>query len=591
MRRRQSGEAVGGFAGYERKETAMNRQQILGKRLSRRRVVGGAASGAALITGGLATGCATPAPAPTAAAVAPAATAASGAAGPAAAAAPATPQPKYGGTVRYNVTGEAPHLDPHLTATTILLGLGPGSALGRVLFYKFGSDVPDSAFIPAGDLAESWTQADDLTYVIKLRQGAKWQNIAPMSGREVVAEDIVFSWQRQVDTKTRASQLPSLAKIEAVDKYTVKLTSPAPDADFLVTLAGPQNAIVPKDVVEQKGDLKDGPLIGFGPWILEKWTPNTNSTFKRNPDYYLKGLPYADSMEITRIADDGAALAAFRAHQYVMTPSGVTLPQLEQIKRDAPDLQIIRSKRSGVGLEFILNASMPPFNDIRVREAVHRAINRKDIIDTVRFGLGWYSAGIGLPDLSWALPEDEVKELTKQDIPRAKQLLAQAGFPNGFEFEFLAHNLTTQPKDTAELVAAQLRQVGITANIRLIDSVALTDRVRGRGEFQAVTSLVSVVIPWASLYTRLHSKGSQNAVRLNDPNLDQMIEKQNTLVKDPEARKKALMDLQRYVIKTYASSFLITDDAVLGIWFDTKNVMKATVVGDLGYMAYVWYDK
>src|SRR5438552_13989438 len=100
--------------------------------------------------------------------------------------------------------------------------------------YKSGPDIKAPTFLPVGDLAESWDQPDDLTYVFKLRRGVKFHNLPPVNGRELTAEDVTYSFQRIRDLKIYAGNLAGVAKFEAPDKYTVKLTLNKPDADFLL---------------------------------------------------------------------------------------------------------------------------------------------------------------------------------------------------------------------------------------------------------------------------------------------------------------------------------------------------------------------
>src|SRR5260221_7103814 len=128
----------------------------------------------------------------------------------------------------------------------------------------YGTNVTPGETIPTGDLPESWTQPDDVTYLFKLRGNAKFHTIPPVSGRPVVAEDIKFSFERQVAAKLNAGRLPAIAKIEVVDPMTVKIVAPKPDADFLESIAYTHNKIVPHESVELKGDLKEGPVIGSG---------------------------------------------------------------------------------------------------------------------------------------------------------------------------------------------------------------------------------------------------------------------------------------------------------------------------------------
>src|SRR5262249_31629483 len=144
-----------------------------------------------------------------------------------------------------------------------------------LLTYKWGPDVKAPAYIPTGDLAESWTQPDDVTYLFKIRPGVKFHNIAPVNGREVVADDIVFSFNHVIAMKSYASFLAGVTKMEAPDKSTFKLTVDKPNADILNNLAVLNLAIVAKERADQTGgDLGDLPVVGTGPFIAESFAVN-----------------------------------------------------------------------------------------------------------------------------------------------------------------------------------------------------------------------------------------------------------------------------------------------------------------------------
>src|SRR5204862_7448715 len=131
---------------------------------------------------------------------------------------------------------DTPNLDPHLLNVAALVGHGAGMCWSQLLFFKNGPGIKMPNFEVEGDLAESWTQPDDTTYVFKLRPGVKFHNIAPVNGRELVADDIVFSYQRVLDQKTFAAVLRGVTKMEATDRSTLKLTLDKPNADLLANL-------------------------------------------------------------------------------------------------------------------------------------------------------------------------------------------------------------------------------------------------------------------------------------------------------------------------------------------------------------------
>ncbi|MCL6650415.1 MAG: hypothetical protein K6U89_19120, partial [Chloroflexi bacterium] len=246
------------------------------RRLTRRRVLRGTALG--VIGLGLAA-CSTPAAGPTPAAPS---TPAGGAAPTRVAGSPtpAARQPKRGGALKSMATFNWRTQDPHLTGGPAA-GVGGMLAYSQLLTYKWGADIKPPAYIVTPDLAESWSQTDETTYVFKIRPNVKFHNIAPVNGRTLDAEDIKVSFERIIDKRAYAANLAGVTKIEAPDKTTLRLTLDRPNADLLSNLASPYMVILPKELADR--DLTEGPTIGTGAWIQEAYEPGQRWAGRRNP--------------------------------------------------------------------------------------------------------------------------------------------------------------------------------------------------------------------------------------------------------------------------------------------------------------------
>src|SRR5436190_14548887 len=258
--------------------------RVLRRRVGRRKLLAGGAvvGGATLLAG-----CGQPAAVPTVAPVLPTSGAAAAEGSPTATAVPA----KYGGTFRMSTTTKPPNMDIHTSPVTSLTTWGLGVAYSRLFKTKQGPDVTYPSAIPVPDLATGYEQPDDLTYVIKLNPSARYHNLPPVNARELKAEDVIFSLKRQRDLKVNASFVQGITRMEAVDRTTVKIVLDLPDADFLANLADPHTRIMPPEPVDLKGDLKEGPIIGTGPWVLESEDLTSKTTLIRNPLYFEKGVP------------------------------------------------------------------------------------------------------------------------------------------------------------------------------------------------------------------------------------------------------------------------------------------------------------
>jgi ABC-type transport system substrate-binding protein len=564
------------------------------QRLGRRRVLRAGATGVVGLGGATALACTT-APAtvnaPPTTAPAPAATPATGAAP---AATPAGPQPKYGGTYSHWTQGEAAHEDPHQTNNALLFTFGPGLAYSRLVTPTSGPERKGDDILIVGDVAERWDLADDRTYIFKLRPNIKFHNVKPVNGRALVAEDIKYSFDRQIGLRFNAGIFSGIEKMEAVDPQTFKVTLTKPDADFIATLSAFWNVIIAKEVVDQApgGDLREGPSIGTGPWIPEKWEKNSTATLVKNPDYFIKGIPYVDRVEWIRINDDATRWSAFRTKQVFYGPVGFPKAQFEELKRQDPTLQIAQTRRNGGLIEIRFIANKKPFDDKRVRQAFRYALDIPQIIDTAFDGVGGLSTGVPMPEFGWFLPEDEMKQLLKRDVNRAKQLLAEAGFPNGLDVELINFRFNESYNTASDLAAAQLKDAGIRATLKPVELVPWTSEYTNAANKDFSVYLGATQPPPstnAMLYAKYY-KG--NPFGLDDPQLNTMIDRQAAMVRDPAARKTALLELQRYLIDGSWNINLWMTAFTVGWWDFVKNMRIVNQpTSENEFARYVWLEK
>jgi len=197
--------------------------------------------------------------------------------------------PKRGGVLRLAHQLDPVGLDPHQTisfATLIPLSF----IYSRLMKVKAGPLVKPGTYPVETDLAESWTQPSDTTYVFKLRKGVRWHPKPPANGRELTAEDVKYTYERFLTIKGNGNKpvLEMVDRIEAVDRYTVKFSLSEPFAWFVDALAATSTWIIAREAVEKFGDLKKAEAaIGTGPFMLERHEPNVRMTFVRHPDYFV----------------------------------------------------------------------------------------------------------------------------------------------------------------------------------------------------------------------------------------------------------------------------------------------------------------
>jgi peptide/nickel transport system substrate-binding protein len=465
-------------------------------------------------------------------------------------AATAAPQRKYGGKFLGMGTSPEAHLDPHMNNGPSSAGaIGAYVCYSQLLTLKWGPEVNPPSYIAVGDLAASWTQPDDITYLFKLQPGAKFHNIAPVNGRDLTADDIVYSYQRIRDLKAFAAILSGITKFEAPDKATVKLTLEKPNADQLATLADYRGKIVAREVVEKNQDLTKAPVIGSGAWIFEDFVVGERFSAKRNPDFFIKGTPYADGIETFRAKDASTLPNALRTKSINVLGSTQTADTVADLMKAIPNLQVQWTTADSSGDELGVKVTEEPFTDLRVRQAINKAIDRKQIIDTLYFGKAVLSPGIILPQADWILPDAELQRLRARDVEGARQLLRAAGKEAGFDVECLVPTYRSGAYVTeAELVQAQLKEIGIRLTLKTQDTATFTQALTTGNFKMYVGNNGPLGITNLGLYGNHYTGGAQNRTAYSNPQLDKLIDQQAVLTRDPDARKRILLEIQRLII-------------------------------------------
>ena len=481
-------------------------------------------------------------------------------------------QPRRGGILR--VRGfDPPHFDPHL-ATANFTQSTLSFVYSKLVRHKVGADVPPGTFIVEPDLAERWDELDDTTYVFHLRQGVKWHNKPPVNGREFVAEDVKFTYNRFQTEKANGNRylLDPVDRIEVVDRYTVKFILKEPYVWFISVLAYPTSMwIIAPEVAQQFGDLKKAETaIGTGPFILERYEPNVKSVFKRNPDYYRDGQPYVDGVEWLVIPDESTGLAMYRTGQLDCGPGtswAVRQQDLETLKKSHPHLQYYDFQSQSASA-ITMRTDQPPFNDARVRRAISHAIDRQALIEAV-WGRGTPSPSVSPGLVEWTLPIDRLGAGAKyyQYNPQeAKRLLAEAGYPKGFKTQLtVSSGYGRDLLDDAQLIMRYLKDVGIEAELKIQEHGAYTaTTVQGKFEGMVRGPIGIAWEPDRRLYRAYASDSSLNTGHVNDPTLTAMVKEQRR-TKDLEARKKIIADIQRYAADQQYYVYL-NSNTITGTW-------------------------
>ena len=375
--------------------------------------------------------------------------------------------PEFGGTITslFNPGWEAEHADMWHYRTVIhptqmvLERMGGGNwGLPRDQ-WSFSGAVPN---VPqyTGKLAESWEQPDATTIVLHIRRGVKWHDKEPMNGRELVADDVVFNFSRNLGLGEFVADGPSpvisvlgsvpIESITTTDRYTVvfKLKQPRLSALYHI-IADIYGNQYPPEVIRQYGDAKDWTkLVGTGPFMWTDWVKGTSLTYTKNPDYWGNDekfpenrLPYVDEVKLLIMPEEATRLAALRSGQvdvmggpapFALSPG----PATEGLERTNPELkQFAYQNRGNNSAAF--NITEPPFDDVRVRRAMQMALDLETVAATYFKGyadatprgvVGTANIGYAFPIAEWS---DEIRGYYSYDPEGAERLLDEAGYTRG----------------------------------------------------------------------------------------------------------------------------------------------------------------
>jgi peptide/nickel transport system substrate-binding protein len=469
--------------------------------------------------------------------------------------------PRRGGVL--TIRGwEPPLFDPMLT-TAYRVHVPLSLTHSRLVKHRAGPSVVPGTFAIEGDLAESWTQPNETTYVFKLRRGVRWHPRPPVNGRELTSADVKFTIERFLSLKGNPSayMLRAIDRVETPDAYTVRFVLKEPNAWFLEMLASPMSvAIVAREAVEKFGDLKRAEsVVGTGPWMLESHRPNVGLTFVRHPQYFVAGLPYIDRIEMLVDEDNASRMSAFLAGKYdlgwdLIGAIGRTdwVQIKDTVKQRRPGLRTAEFV-SNVETHVSMRTDLKPFNDVRVRQAISMAIDRQGIVDATYEGVGVLNPAIPAAFKEWSVPVGELGEGSryfKYNPAEARRLLAAAGYPNGFSAGlcFTTYGSTVFV-DTAQLILKYLKDVGIDTRLDQKEYGAFIASCYF-GKFDSMTygPQTPFVDPDNYIYGPHYPEELKNQSHVNDPVVTDLLVRQRRTA-DPARRREILAELQRYLAR------------------------------------------
>ena len=447
-----------------------------------------------------------------------------------------------GGEFIYGMSTEPNSLDPYKTET---------ADTRRILFNVFEGLVrPDTNGNLQPAVAESFKVSDDaLSYIFTIRKGLKFHN-----GNEVTADDVKYS----LDTAIAAGLegFDAVASVEVADVATVEITLKAPDPDFLPYLTTP---VIPVDYTDQGSHP-----IGTGPFKFESYTPQQSLVLTKNDDYWQEELPYLDKVTFKFEADTNALLLDLQAGSI----DSASLDNATAEQLSAEDFTFYDQNSNSVQ-QLSLNNAVKPFDDVRVRRAISYAVDPDEIIALAVSGKGVRVGSPVIPGLK-TYYNDNLTNTYPKDLDKAREFLAQAGYPDGFSFTITVPSNYQVHVDTAQVIVNELQAIGVTADIQQVDFPTWLERVYTGRQYEAtIISVDGTTLSPRSFLSRYVSTASNNFVNYKSADYDALYTQAQS---EPDAGRRAdlYMQAQQLLSKDAASVYIqdITNVSVLRKGFE-----------------------
>jgi peptide/nickel transport system substrate-binding protein len=458
---------------------------------------------------------------------------------------------KFGGTLKLGMQTDPVGLDPHTSNAT-----STRNQLENV--YDTLVAVDSSGRI-VSSLAKSWrTSGDGLTWTFELRSGVKFHD-----GSDFTADDVAFSINRIKDPaikSPRASDFGAVTAVTAVDKDTVQFKLNKPYSPLLSKLANSQNVIVAKEAV---ATINSKP-VGTGPFEFVEYIPQVRMVLKKNPNFWGRDgqdrqLPYLDGMVYSYIPDATARTTALRSGavdwiEYVPSADVTTL-------RKEPNLRVVGGLSTNYRALYF-NVANKPFDNPLVRQAIAYAVDRKEIVDVALFGVGGVAAtGANIPPKT---AYSVTGPYNTPNIEKAKQLLTQAGFPNGLDMNLYVTSTYDFLRTPAEIIQAQLAKIGVRVKITAEEWSVYLPKVLNKQYDVTILGSSGAVDPDDYLYSAFKTGSNSNLDNFSDSQVDTLLE-QGRSTSGASARDKIYAQIQNRLLELSPMVYLFHSTQFVGL--------------------------
>jgi peptide/nickel transport system substrate-binding protein len=484
----------------------------------------------------------------------------------------AADQPKYGGKLVVGQDIDAVGLDPYKTTAFASLNYFEQFYNSLLQFDEKGRLKPD--------LAVSWENPKPNIYIFHLRKDVKFHD-----GREFTAEDVKATFDRLLDPKTSSIRRVSFKlvdKVEAVDKHTVRFSLKEPYAPFLNYMGSPaHSAILSKKVIAESDPNKV--VVGTGPFQMVEFRPNDTMLLKKNPHYWEKGIPYLDELEIRLIKDASSRVAALRAKSVDYT--WLIEPQLVQILMKEKGIQSAIAASTGRKRIF-LNCTKPPFNNLKVRQALSLATDRKELLRVTVMGKGDLSGPIPPAAGDYAYPAEKLP-FYDYNPERAKKLLAEAGYPNGFKAQFKVSAAHVIDQYIAQMLQRQWKKVGVEINIVQVEWGTIIRDTNERN--YEISHMTDIWRPDPAEYIA-YDQDIKRRTGFSDPTLEKMLLEALTLL-DHQKRVALYHEIEKKIAEFAPVIYTYARPQRFEFWRDYVKGYIPTPQCSRVYLKKAWLDK
>ena len=363
-------------------------------------------------------------------------------------------------------------------------------------------------------LAESWTQVDPLTLDVKIRKNIKFHNGDPMT-----VGDVVFSLQKAKDAPSMMSFYSDIDKIEAIDDETVRITTKKPFGPLVNYLAHKGAGIMSEKAVKAAGDNYGQHPIGTGQFMFDSWVSADRIVLKANPDYY-KGKPAIDTL-VFRVIPEGVNRTIALETKEADIAYDIDPIDHDMVKHHS-NLTLLQ--KSALTMNYLgFNTEKAPFNKKEVRQAIAYAIDMDSMIAAVYLGAASKANSPVSPEVFGYNKDTKGYDY---NVAKAKELLAQAGYPNGFKAKIWTNDNGIR-RDTAVILQDQLKQIGIDATIEILEWGSYLDRLIRKEHDMFLLGWTPSPDADSALYALFHSKNhgsSGNRTYFTNQRMDQLLD-------------------------------------------------------------------